>query len=207
MSQLPLLSLLIWLPIIGGLALLLLKDKQQIRLSALAVSVATFVLSLGLYTGFDSNTHQMQFVEQASWIPSFNINYHLGVDGFSMPLMILTTFSTVLVVAAAWDVIQHRVSQYMAAFLVMEGLMLAVFSALDAILFYVFFEAMLIPLFLVIGIWGGPNRVYATIKFFLYTFFGSVFLLLALLYLHFQTDSFAIIDFHTQSLSMTEQTW
>jgi NADH-quinone oxidoreductase subunit M len=207
MSQLPLLSLLIWLPIIGGLALLLLKDKQQIRLSALAVSVATFVLSLGLYTGFDSNTHQMQFVEQASWIPSFNINYHLGVDGFSMPLMILTTFSTVLVVAAAWDVIQHRVSQYMAAFLVMEGLMLAVFSALDAILFYVFFEAMLIPLFLVIGIWGGPNRVYATIKFFLYTFFGSVFLLLALLYLHFQTNSFAILDFHTQSLSMTEQTW
>jgi NADH-quinone oxidoreductase subunit M len=207
MSQLPLLSLLIWLPIIGGLALLLLKDKQQIRLSALAVSVTTFVLSLGLYTGFDSNTHQMQFVEQASWISSFNINYHLGVDGFSMPLMILTTFSTVLVVAAAWDVIQHRVSQYMAAFLVMEGLMLAVFSALDAILFYVFFEAMLIPLFLVIGIWGGPNRVYATIKFFLYTFFGSVFLLLALLYLHFQTDSFAILDFHTQSLSMTEQTW
>jgi NADH-quinone oxidoreductase subunit M len=207
MSQLPLLSLLIWLPIIGGLALLLLKDKQQIRLSALIVSVATFVLSLGLYTGFDSNTHQMQFVEQASWISSFNINYHLGVDGFSMPLMILTTFSTVLVVAAAWDVIQHRVSQYMAAFLVMEGLMLAVFSALDAVLFYVFFEAMLIPLFLVIGIWGGPNRVYATIKFFLYTFFGSVFLLLALLYLHFQTDSFAILDFHTQSLSMTEQTW
>jgi NADH-quinone oxidoreductase subunit M len=195
------------LPIIGGLALLLLKDKQQIRLSALIVSVATFVLSLGLYTGFDSNTHQMQFVEQASWISSFNINYHLGVDGFSMPLMILTTFSTVLVVAAAWDVIQHRVSQYMAAFLVMEGLMLAVFSALDAILFYVFFEAMLIPLFLVIGIWGGPNRVYATIKFFLYTFFGSVFLLLALLYLHFQTNSFAILDFHTQSLSMTEQTW
>jgi NADH-quinone oxidoreductase subunit M len=133
--------------------------------------------------------------------------YHLGVDGFSMPLIILTTISTLLVVVAAWEVIQHRLSQYLAAFLIMEGLMIAVFSSLDAVLFYVFFEAMLIPLFLVIGIWGGPNRVYATLKFFLYTFFGSVFLLVALLYLRHVSDSFAILDFHTVGLSLNEQTW
>ena len=149
----------------------------------------------------------MQFVEQATWIAGYNINYHLGIDGFSLPLIILTAFSTVIVVVAGWEVIQHRVSQYMAAFLIMEGLMIAVFTALDAILFYVVFEAMLIPLFLVIGIWGGPNRVYATLKFFLYTFFGSVFLLLALLYLNHVAGSFSILDYHQVTLSMKEQTW
>jgi NADH-quinone oxidoreductase subunit M len=146
-------------------------------------------------------------VEFAPWIESFGVHYHLGVDGFSMPLIILTTFSTILVVVAAWEVIQYKPSQYLAAFLIMEGLMVAVFSALDAVLFYVFFEAMLIPLFLVIGIWGGPNRVYATLKFFLYTFFGSVFLLVALLYLHVVSDSFSILVFQDVGLSMTEQTW
>jgi NADH-quinone oxidoreductase subunit M len=148
----------------------------------------------------------MQFVENVPWIETFGINYSLGVDGFSMPLIILTTFSTVIVVIAGWEVIKDRLSQYMAAFLIMEGLMIAVFASLDAILFYVFFEAMLIPLFLVIGIWGGPNRVYATIKFFLYTLFGSVFLLLALLYLHHVTASFSILDFHQATLSLQEQT-
>ena len=181
LAELPLLSLLIWLPIFGGVIALLLGDERRVlKPFALGTAALTMILSFGLYIGFDASTHQMQFVEKAPWIERFNIFYHLGVDGFSMPLIILTTISTLLVVVAAWEVIQHRLSQYLAAFLIMEGLMLAVFSALDAVLFYVFFEAMLIPLFLVIGIWGGPNRVYATIKFFLYTFFGSVFLLLAL---------------------------
>ncbi|WP_297808435.1 NADH-quinone oxidoreductase subunit M [uncultured Methylophaga sp.] len=208
LAELPLLSLLIWLPIAGGVIALLLGDERALlKPFALAIAAVTMVLSFGLYIGFDSSTHQMQFVEKAPWIETFKIFYHLGVDGFSMPLIILTTISTLLVVVAAWEVIQHRLSQYLAAFLIMEGLMLAVFSALDAVLFYVFFEAMLIPLFLVIGIWGGPNRVYATIKFFLYTFFGSVFLLLALLYLRHVSDSFAILDFHNVALSLDEQIW
>lgn len=205
-TDLPLLSLLIWLPVFGGVAVLINGDKNSLaRPLSLVIAVLTLLLSLGLYTGFDNATHQMQFAEQASWIATYNINYSLGVDGFSMPLIILTAFSTLIVVVAGWEVIQHRVSQYMAAFLIMEGLMIAVFSSLDAILFYVFFEAMLIPLFLVIGIWGGPNRVYATIKFFLYTLFGSVFLLLALLYLHHVAGSFSILDFHKVSLTMQEQ--
>ncbi|PHS70746.1 MAG: NADH-quinone oxidoreductase subunit M [Methylophaga sp.] len=208
LTNFPLLSLVIWLPIIGGIGVLLNGDNNPwARPLSLLIAVITLVASLGLYTGFDTATYQMQFVEHASWIAAYNINYSLGIDGFSMPLIILTAFSTVIVVVAGWEVIQHRVSQYMAAFLIMEGLMIAVFSSLDAILFYVFFEAMLIPLFLVIGIWGGPNRVYATIKFFLYTFFGSVFLLLALLYLHHVTDSFSILDYQQAALSMQQQTW
>ncbi|MCX4192888.1 NADH-quinone oxidoreductase subunit M [Methylophaga sp. OBS1] len=207
-AELPLLSLLIWLPILGGVVAIMLGDQRDLlKPFALGIAAVTMLLSFGLYTGFDSNTHQMQFVEKLPWIETFNIFYHLGVDGFSMPLIILTTISTLLVVVAAWEVIQHRPSQYLAAFLIMEGLMIAVFSALDAVLFYVFFEAMLIPLFLVIGIWGGPNRVYATLKFFLYTFFGSVFLLVALLYLRHVSDSFAILDFHTVALSLDEQIW
>ena len=208
MMDFPLLSIVILLPIIGGGLLLLCKQNHQLaRQLALVISVVTMLLSFLLYIGFDSTTYQMQFVERLSWIATFNIEYYLGVDGFSMPLMILTTISTVLVVIAGWQVIQDRVAQYMAAFLIMEGLMLGVFAALDAILFYLFFEAMLIPLFLVIGIWGGPNRVYATIKFFLYTFFGSVFLLIALLYLQFQAGSFSILDFQDVSLSLTQQIW
>jgi len=207
-AELPLLSLLIWLPILGGMLAIMLGDQRtMMKPFALTVASLTMLLSFGLYVGFDSSTHQMQFVEKLPWIETFNIHYHLGVDGFSMPLIILTTISTLLVVVAAWEVIQHRPSQYLAAFLIMEGLMIAVFSALDAVLFYVFFEAMLIPLFLVIGIWGGPNRVYATLKFFLYTFFGSVFLLLALLYLRHVSDSFAILDFHQVGLSLDEQIW
>jgi len=208
LAELPLLSLVIWLPIIGGLLVLITGDERPfLKPFALTVSTLTMLLSFGLYIGFDASTHQMQFVEKAPWIDTFNVFYHLGVDGFSMPLIILTTISTLLVVVAAWEVIQYRLSQYLAAFLIMEGLMIAVFSSLDAVLFYVFFEAMLIPLFLVIGIWGGPNRVYATLKFFLYTFFGSVFLLVALLYLRHVSDSFAILDFHTVGLSLNEQTW
>ena len=208
MFDLPILSVLIWLPIIGGIAVLLCRDSvYAARWLALLVSMVTMLLSFGLYIGFDTTTANMQFVERLPWVETFNIEYYLGIDGFSMPLMILTTISTLLVVIAGWQVIKDRIAQYMAAFLIMEGLMLGVFAALDAILFYLFFEAMLIPLFLVIGIWGGPHRVYATLKFFLYTFFGSVFLLIALLYLQFQAGSFSILDYHAVGLSLTQQIW
>ncbi len=208
MSDLPLLSLVIWLPIIGGLVVLAVGAKENnsaARWTALGVSVITFLVSVPLFTAFDTTTAEMQFAESASWIPAFNIVYALGVDGISMPLILLTTFTTVLVVIAGWEVIKHKVSQYMAAFLIMEGMMNGVFASLDAVLFYVFWEAMLIPMFLVIGIWGGPRRVYATIKFFLYTFFGSVFLLIALIYLYFQTNTFGILDFHDVKVGMTAQ--
>ncbi|MCC5796727.1 MAG: NADH-quinone oxidoreductase subunit M [Methylophaga sp.] len=208
LTDLPMLSLLIWLPIFGGLILLMMPAEHRgIRTVGLVTALLTFVLSLLLIAGFDSQTYEMQFVERLSWVRAFNIEYYLGIDGFSMPLIVLTTFSTLLVVIAAWEVIKDRLHYYLAAFLIMEGMMIGVFSALDAILFYVFFEAMLIPLFLVIGIWGGPNRVYATLKFFLYTFLGSVFLLLALLYLQFQTGSFAIPDFHAVPLTLNQQIW
>jgi NADH-quinone oxidoreductase subunit M len=209
LADLPLLSLVIWTPIIGGvLVLFASKDAQAplARMIALVAAVLTFVLSIPLYTGFDNSTYQMQFVEMAQWIPAFNINYHLGVDGISMPLILLTSFSTVLVVLAGWEVIQYKVAQYMAAFLIMNGLMIGVFSALDSILFYVFWEAMLIPMFLIIGIWGGERRVYATIKFFLYTFLGSVFMLIALIYMYIQSGSFAVLDLHALRLGATEQT-
>ena len=205
MSDMPLLSFVVWLPILGGLLVLALKDTVNPRPLALAVAMITFLTSLLLYTGFDTATADMQFQEQASWIPSFNVFYHLGVDGIAMPLIILTTFTTVLVVLAGWEVIKERPAQYMAAFLIMEGLMNGVFSALDAVLFYVFWEGMLIPMFLIIGVWGGPRRVYATIKFFLYTFLGSVFMLVALIYMYTQSGSFAILDFHALKLGMTEQ--
>ncbi|MCK5717421.1 MAG: NADH-quinone oxidoreductase subunit M, partial [Thiomargarita sp.] len=194
-DDLSLLSLLIWLPILGGLWVLTLEESL-VRPIALVVSLVTFLLSLPLYFGFDTTTAAMQFTENLSWIPAFGIEYALGVDGIAMPLIILTTFTTVLVILAGWEVIQYKPAQYMAAFLIMEGLMNGVFASLDAILFYVFWEAMLIPMFLLIGIWGGKNRVYATLKFFLYTFLGSVFMLIALLYLYSQADSFSILEYH-----------
>ena len=205
----PVLSLTIWLPIIGGLAVLASGDKAPniSRWVALSFSVLAFLVSLLLWTGFDASTAQMQFVERAPWIPSFNAWYHLGVDGISMPLIILTTFITILVLISGWEVISYKPSQYMAAFLIMEGVMVGVFSALDAILFYVFWEAMLIPMFIIIGVWGGPKRVYATIKFFLYTFFGSVFMLVALIYMYFKSGSYSILDFQALPLSLTEQIW
>ena len=205
-----LLSLVIWVPIVGGcLVLATGNDKYApiARLLALVIAVLTFLLSIPLWTGFEIGTAEMQFVERSNepWIDTFNIYYHLGIDGISMPLIMLTTFSTVIVVIAGWEVIKQRVAQYMAAFLIMEGLMIGVFASLDAALFYVFWEAMLIPMFIIIGIWGGPRRVYATLKFFLYTFFGSVFMLVALLYLYFQTGSFAILDYHQYPLGLTAQ--
>ncbi len=207
MTDFPILSALVWLPIAGGVALLVMDamGNTACRQSALVISIATFLLSTLLYTHFDTSTAVMQFQENVPWIAAFSANYHLGIDGISMPLIILTTFTTVLVVLAGWQVIQHKTAQYMAAFLIMEGLMNGVFAALDGILFYVFWEAMLVPMFLIIGIWGGPNRVYATIKFFLYTFLGSVFMLVALIYMYLKSGSFSILDFHLLPLTMTEQ--
>ncbi|MBE2295203.1 MAG: NADH-quinone oxidoreductase subunit M [Phycisphaerales bacterium] len=207
LSELPLLSLVIWFPVLGGVAVLFVGDENPGRAKALALTVAilSLLISIPLYTSFDPTTAAMQFQEFIPWIPTFNVNYHLGVDGFSMPLILLTTFMTVLVVIAGWEVVKYRIAQYMAAFLIMQGFMIGVFAAMDAILFYVFFEAMLIPMFLIIGIWGGPRRVYATIKFFLYTFLGSVFMLIALIYMYNQAGGFEILDFHKLPLSLTEQ--
>ncbi|MGD8838956.1 MAG: NADH-quinone oxidoreductase subunit M, partial [Gammaproteobacteria bacterium] len=203
----PLLSLAIWTPIVGGVLVLFAGDKEPAgaRKIALLVSIVTFLLTLPLYTRFDTDTYLMQFVERHDWIPAFNIEYYLGIDGISMPLILLTSFTTIIVVISAWEVIQYRASQYMASFLIMEGFMIGTFSSLDSILFYIFFEAMLIPMFLVIGIWGGANRIYATLKFFLYTFIGSVLMLVALIYMYTKSGSFAIFDFHHLGLSMTEQ--
>ncbi|MGI9229980.1 MAG: proton-conducting transporter membrane subunit, partial [Gammaproteobacteria bacterium] len=177
-QSLPLLSLLIWLPIASGLLVLYIGDQRQQMAKGLSliVSVLVFLLSVLLYLQFDNSTHLMQFVEFGSWIEPFNINYHLGVDGIAIPLILLTTFTNILVIPASCESINTRLSQYLAAFLILEGVMIGVFSSLDAILFYFFWEAMLIPMFLIIGIWGGPRRVYATVKFFLYTFLGSVFM-------------------------------
>ena len=202
-------SLLVWLPIVGGLVVLALGESRVAfgRWVALATSLAALALSIPLYQGFDTSTASFQFVEQLPWIPAFNATYHLGVDGISLPLILLTTFITVPILIAAWTVIEQRASQYFAAFLILEGLMVGVFSALDALLFYFFWEAMLIPMFLIIGIWGGPRRVYATIKFFLYTFLGSVFMLIAMIYMYVQAGTYDIATFHDLPLTLTEQYW
>lgn len=203
-----LLSVVIWLPIVGALLVLSTGSDRRAPLArqlSLVFSIATFLVSLLLYTGFDVNTADMQFTEKALWVGTFDIYYHLGVDGISMPLIILTTFLTVIVVIAGWQVIQEKTAQYMAAFLFMEGLMVGVFSSLDAILFYVFWEGMLIPMFVIIGVWGGPNRIYATIKFFLYTLLGSLLMLVAFIYLYQQSDSFSILAHHQLPLGMTAQ--
>src|SRR5918996_2073166 len=204
----PLLSLVIWIPILGGIGILYAGAKgeaQAVPGYALGVAIVTFVLSFGLYFGFDTTTAAMQFEERLPWISAFDINYHLGIDGISLPLILLTTFTTVVVILAGGEVIQFKAAEYMAAFLILGGLMTGVFAALDAILFYVFWEAMLIPMFLIIGIWGGERRVYATIKFFLYTFLGSVFMLVALLYLYAKAGSFSILAMQEVSLSATAQ--
>mgnify|MGYP000582628253 CR=1 FL=1 len=207
LTSFPILSTLIWLPILGGLLVLFAGRNNETAakwLSLITVGL-TFILSIPLWIGFDNSTASMQFVENIAWIPMFNINYHLGVDGLSMPLVLLTTFTQVLVIASAWDVIKDRVEQYMGAFLIMGGIMVGVFVALDSILFYVFWEALLIPMFIVIGKWGGPRRVYATLKFFLYTFLGSVFMLISFLYMYYQSGSFSILDFQGMHLGMTAQ--
>jgi NADH-quinone oxidoreductase subunit M len=207
--QTTLLSLLIWLPIVGGFLVMALGDQRvsAARWLALAISVLTLALCVPLYLGFDGSTAAFQFQQNLPWIPAFNARYSLGVDGIALPLIILTAFITVPVIIAAWTSVTKRVAQYYAAFLIMEGLMIGVFSAMDALLFYFFWEAMLIPMFLIIGIWGGPRRIYATIKFFLYTFLGSVFMLVALIYMYLQTQDYSIAALQAMPLSLEEQKW
>jgi NADH-quinone oxidoreductase subunit M len=204
-----LLSLAIWIPILAGVLVLAVGGDQRAPLQrwiALAGAVAGFLVTIPLYTGFDVQDPGFQFVIQKIWIERFNIYYHLGVDGISVLFVLLNSFITVLVVIAGWSVIDNRVGQYYGAFLVMSGLLNGVFSALDAVLFYVFFEGTLIPMFIIIGVWGGPNRVYAAVKFFLYTLFGSLLMLIALLYLYNKSGgSFAITDWHKLPLPLAAQ--
>ncbi|MCA2997415.1 MAG: NADH-quinone oxidoreductase subunit M [Rhodocyclaceae bacterium] len=204
------LSLTIWVPIIAGILVLFLNHESQkpmARAVALVGSILGLLVAIPLWVGFDNASAAMQFVERLVWIPRYNIHYALGVDGISMLFVLLNSFTTILVIAASWEVIQEKVSQYLASFLIMSGLINGVFAATDAILFYLFFEAMLIPMFLIIGIWGGPRRVYAAVKFFLYTLLGSLLMLAALIYLYNVTNgSFDIIDYHRVPLGITAQT-
>ena len=204
-----LLSVAIWLPIAFG-ALLLATGRDEnagtVRGVALAGSIASFLVTLPLITRFDNSTAALQFVEKMPWIDRFNVNYHLGVDGLSMWFVPLTAFITVIVVIAAWEVITERVGQYMGAFLILSGLMVGVFSAADGLLFYVFFEATLIPMYIIIGVWGGPKRVYAAFKFFLYTLAGSLLMLVALVFLYFKSGSFEIAAWHRLPLPLPAQT-
>jgi NADH-quinone oxidoreductase subunit M len=209
MNTTPVLTLVIWIPILAGALVLATgsdRNAALARVIALLGALAGLLACIPLVAGFDPSAHGMQFVERAPWITRYNIQYALGVDGISLLLILLNAFTTVLVVLAGWKVIESRVAQYMAAFLVMSGLMNGVFAAMDAMLFYVFFEATLIPMFIVIGVWGGPNRIYASVKFFLYTLLGSLLLLVALLYLHQRSGgSFAIADFHKLPLELEVQ--
>ncbi|UST55286.1 NADH-quinone oxidoreductase subunit M [Comamonadaceae bacterium OTU4NAUVB1] len=205
-----LLSLAIWMPIAIGTLLLAFgrNSANVVRWVALLGSIASFVVTLPLYTRFQNGTSAMQFVEKTPWIDRFNINYHVGVDGISLWLVLLTAFITVIVVISAWEVITERVNQYMGAFLILSGLMIGVFAALDGLLFYVFFEATLIPMYLIIGIWGGPNKIYAAFKFFLYTLLGSLLMLVALIYLYNKSGgSFDILTWHRLPLTGSAQTF
>lgn len=205
-----LLSLAIWLPIVFGVFLLLFKREDQVgfvRWFALLAALIGFFVTVPLYAGFDNQSASMQFVEKLAWIERFNVFYHLGVDGISFWFVPLTAFITVIVVIASWKNITERVNQYMGAFLILSGLMIGVFSALDGLLFYVFFEATLIPMYLIIGIWGGPNKIYAAFKFFLYTLLGSLLTLVAIIYLYNQSGgSFDILAWHKMPLSGLAQT-
>ncbi|AHG64521.1 NADH-quinone oxidoreductase subunit M [Advenella mimigardefordensis DPN7] len=207
-STLPWLSLAIFVPIVAGILVLIMGSDERAdftRKLALFGSVISFLVTLPVYFGFDGSTAQMQFVEKTPWIEAFSATYHLGVDGISMWLVLLTAFITVIVVLAGWEVITKRVAQYMAAFLILSGLMVGVFAALDGLLFYIFFEATLIPMYIIIGVWGGPNRVYAAFKFFLYTLLGSLLTLVAFIYLYTQTGSFDILVWQQAKLGYTPQ--
>ena len=209
MSNWPLLSVLIWLPILGGALVLALGNARAgaARWLGFAVAVLTFVFSLGLLSGFDYANPGLQFIESHAWIPSFDIHYNLGADGIAVALLLLNTLITVLTLAGAWGSVNKRVAQYVAAFLILEGLTNGIFAASDAVLFYVFFEAMLIPMFLIIGVWGGPRRIYASLKFFLYTFLGSVLMLVGMVYLYIKGGSFQLADLYAMPLTAKEQTW
>ena len=205
----PILSLSIFLPLVGAIVIwLFVRGDQAVRWASLAVSVATFVVTLPLALKFDSGTAHMQFEEFAPWISAFNVNYQLGVDGISMPFVLLTSLLTIICIVSAWECIQNRVKEYMIAFLVLETTLIGVFCALDAILFYFFWEAMLIPMYLIIGVWGGQNRVYATLKFFLYTLAGSVLMLIAVLAMYFKAGhTFSILAFMDYPFDFTWQFW
>jgi NADH-quinone oxidoreductase subunit M len=209
MTNMGLLSLAVWMPIAFGVVLLALGNDGQakaVRWMALAGALASFIVTLPLLTGFKLGTAEMQFVEKLAWIDRFSVNYHLGVDGISVWFVLLTAFMTLIVVIAGWEVIQTRVNQYMGAFLILSGLMIGVFTALDALLFYVFFEATLIPMYLIIGIWGGPNKIYAAFKFFLYTLLGSLLMLVALVYLYNKSGgSFDLMTWHKLPLAANVQ--
>jgi NADH-quinone oxidoreductase subunit M len=203
-----LLSLAIWVPILGAVLVFAVGSERRtlVRWLALAVAVAGFLVTIPLYTRFDVTQSGMQFVEQVPWITRFNVWYLLGVDGISMPFILLNSLITVFVVLAGWEVIEEKQAQYMGAFLVMSGLMNGIFSALDGVLFYVFFEASLIPMYIIIGVWGGPNRVYAAFKFFLYTLLGSLLMLVALLWLFLESGgSFSILDWHRLPIEIKPQ--
>ena len=201
------LSLLIFIPIVVAIASVLMGDKHAGKAYGLALLASLIVFAFTLFVGikFDPSLNQFQFVEQVNWITQFNIQYHLGIDGISYPLILLTSLLTPIVVVTSRTSPKQKYHQYLASFLIMEGLMIGVFCALDGFLFYLFWESMLIPMFIIIGLWGGNNRVYATVKFFLYTFLGSVFMLIALIYLYFKTGGYSISDFHSVPLSMREQ--
>ena len=206
-----LLSFAIWLPILSGVALLAFgrdRNAPLVRWLALLAALASFAVTLPLIGGFDNATAAMQFVERADWIERFNVHYHLGIDGLSMWFIPLTAFITLIVVISAWEVITDRVNQYMGAFLILSGLMVGVFAALDGLLFYVFFEATLIPMYLIIGVWGGPRRVYAAFKFFLYTLAGSLLMLVALIFLYYKSGgSFDILTWHKLPLGISAQSY
>lgn len=208
LENFPLLSFLIWMPVLGGILVLSTgseKNAERARIIALTVSVICILFCIPLYTYFDIYSEAWQFREHLAWIPTYKIHYDLGVDGISLPLIILTTYTTLLVILGSWRTIKYKVSQYLAAFLIMQGMIIGVFASLDSILFYVFWEGMLIPMYLSIGIWGSENRSYAAIKFFLYTFLGSALMLIALLFLGLKANSFFIPDFYPLRLNSTEQ--
>lgn len=205
-----LLSLAIWLPIVFGAIVLCMgrtNNALAIKWTALIGSIVSFLVTIPLVTKFDTTTAAMQFTERFNWIPRFNVSYHLGVDGISVWFVLLTAFITIIVVAAAWEVITDRVHQYLGAFLILSGLMVGVFTALDGLLFYIFFEATLIPMYIIIGIWGGPRRVYAAFKFFLYTLLGSLLMLVALVYLFYISGSFEILKWHEIAIDKTTQNY
>jgi len=208
-TTIPYLSLAIWIPVLFGLFIMAFgndRNHRAVKALALIGAIASFLVTLPLILQFDRTTADMQFVESTPWIEAFKVNYHLGVDGLSVWFVLLTALITIFVVVAAWDVIEQKVAQYMAAFLILSGLMVGVFSALDGLLFYVFFEATLIPMYVIIGVWGGANRIYAAFKFFLYTLLGSLLTLVALIYLYSKSGSFEILDWHKLPLDIQAQT-
>jgi len=208
-ETLPLLSMLIWMPVVGGGLILSTGSDlhmDRTRMVAVGFSLLSLLLCIPLYTHFNFQTSAMQFEEMRPWIDTYNIFYHLGIDGISFPLIVLTNFMTLLVVLASWKSVRKKVPQYLAAFLFMQAAMVGVFCSLDTALFFVFWEATLIPMYLIIGVWGSENRLYAAIKFFLYTFLGSAFMLVSFLYMYSKSGSFSLHDFYTLKMGMTAQT-